>query len=282
MPNRIRQLRLLDRSLTPNEAEVWVFVEAETPSPTTEVRGRLMGPSCPYASTVEVAYPLRPFPKWPEGFSPLTRRVIIPEPSLWDTVSPHLYQGMVELWEDGQLCERVSVRHGLRSIQMDAFGLRWNGQPMRLHVVEWDKPTTEGLAELRSTGVNAIVVPATAKEVWAEAERIGLLILARTKEPDVNLVQPSPACLGWVAPGFALKGWVKWKEWSAAVQKVRQLVGAEIADYLPNWKLPTELQLVIGPDTLPPLPHRPRLMRSHFEQAAADAELGWLDESQSL
>ena len=63
MPNRIRQLRLLDRSLTPNEAEVWVFVEAESMSATTEVRGRLMGPSCPYASTVDVAYPLRPFPK---------------------------------------------------------------------------------------------------------------------------------------------------------------------------------------------------------------------------
>jgi hypothetical protein len=188
----------------------------------------------------------------------------------------------VELWEEGQLCDRVSVRHGLRSIQLDAFGLRWNGQPMRLCAVEWYQPTVEGLAELRSTGVNAIVIPGATKEIWAESERIGLMILARTTEPDMNLVQPSPACLGWVVPGFALKGWVKWKEWSAAVQKVRQLVGAEIIEYTPNWKLPTELRFVIGPDTLPPLPHRPRLMRSHFQQATTDAELGWLDETRSF
>jgi Glycosyl hydrolases family 2 len=279
MSNRIRQFRVLDRSLTPNEAEVWVFVEAESMSAKTEVRGRLMGPSCPYASTVDVAYPLRLFPKWPEGFSPLTRRVIIPEPSLWDTVSPHLYQGVVELWEDGQLCDRVSVRHGLRAIQLDAFGLRWNGKPMRLHAVEWDRPTIEGLAELRSTGANMLLVPGAAKEVWAEAERIGLLVLARVSEPDVKLVQPSPACLGWVVPGSAMKGWLEWKEWSAAVHKARQLVGVELSEYLPNWKLPPDVRFAVSDDTLPSLPQRPRLMRSLFEQATADAELGWLDES---
>ncbi|HEV3145535.1 MAG TPA: hypothetical protein VGZ47_16700 [Gemmataceae bacterium] len=278
MPNRIRQLRLLDRSLTPNEAEVWVFLEAESTSATTEVRGRLMGPSCPYASTVDVAYPLRPFPKWPEGFSPLTRRVIIPEPSLWDTVSPHLYQGVVELWEDGQLCDRVAVRHGLRSIQMDANGLRWNGQPLRLHAVEWNKPTAEGLAELRSSGVNAIVAPAAAKELWAEAERIGLLVLGRAIEPEVNLLQPSPACLGRVVPASALSEWARWKEWSAAVQKVRQLVGVEL-EKVSTQPSPADVRFIICPDTLPPIPHRPRLMRSLIEQATSDAELGWLDDS---
>jgi hypothetical protein len=281
MPNCIRQLRLLDRSLTPNEAEVWVFVEAESMSATTEVRGRLMGPSCPYASTVEAAYPLRPFREWPEGFSPLTRRVIIPEPSMWDTVSPHLYRGVVELWEDGQLCDRVSVRHGLRAIQMDAFGLRWNGKPMRLHAVEWNKPTIEGLAELRSSGVNALLVPAGAKEVWDEAERIGLLILGRANEPDVNLVRPSPACLGWVAPATAINEWEKWREWSAAVQKVRQLVGVEL-EKIPPQPLAPDIRFVLGPDTLPPIGRCPRLMRSLIEQATSDAELGWLDESRSL
>ncbi|HLW64761.1 MAG TPA: hypothetical protein VKS79_05525 [Gemmataceae bacterium] len=278
MPNRIRQLRLLDRSLTPNEAEVWVFVEAESMSATTEVRGRLMGPSCPYASTVEVAYPLRPFPKCPEGFSPLTRRVIIPEPSLWDTVSPHLYQGVVELWEDGQLCDRASVRHGLRSIQMDAFGLRWNGKPMRLHAVEWNKATSEGLAELRISGVNAVVVPAGAKEVWAEAERIGLLLLVQIFEPDVNLVQPSPAGLGWVLPASALKEWERWTEWPRAVKKMRQFLGVEMDSTL-QAPLPVDVRFVVGPDTLPPLPQRPRLMRSLIQQSTVDAELGWLDES---
>ncbi len=57
MDNRIRQIEVRDRSLIPAEAEVWITVTPEHHTPTTEVRGRLMGPRCPYASTVEVAYP---------------------------------------------------------------------------------------------------------------------------------------------------------------------------------------------------------------------------------
>src|SRR5687768_8525338 len=99
MSNAIRRVVVRDRSLSPSGAELWVTVEAESDAPGAEVRGRLMGPRCLYASTVEVAYPLRPFPRHPEGLPPLTRRVVIPEPSFWDAESPFLYEGPVELWE---------------------------------------------------------------------------------------------------------------------------------------------------------------------------------------
>ena len=129
--------------------------------------------------------------------------------------------------------------------------------------------------------MNAVLLPAAAKEVWTEAERIGLLILAKTIEPNAAFVQSSPACLGWVVPTSALVDWAKWKEWASSAQKVRQLVGIEL-ETMPAQPLPAEIRFVVGPDILPPLPQRPRLMRSLFEQATTDAELGWLDDSRSL
>src|SRR5690242_15175790 len=123
MDNRIRQIEVRDRSLVPAEAEVWIIVTAERQTPTTELRGRLMGPRCPYASTVEVAYPLRSLPPGRASESPgLTRRVVIPEACLWEPVSPFLYQGPIELWQDGQSCDRLMLNHGLRSFHLDERG----------------------------------------------------------------------------------------------------------------------------------------------------------------
>ena len=73
----------------------------------TQVRGRLTGPRCPYTTTVEVAYPFREHSRdYGEGGSPrLTLRAIIPEPSWWDPQTPFLYEGPVELWQDGRLVD---------------------------------------------------------------------------------------------------------------------------------------------------------------------------------
>jgi hypothetical protein len=236
-----------------------------------------MGPNCPYASTIEVAYPLRPFAKLPEGFSPMTRRVVIPEPSRWDVVSPFLYQGFIELREDGQMCDRISVRHGLRAVQIGAYGVRWNGDGILLHAVERDQMPAAEVAQLREVGVNTIVTSAEQKELVAEAERVGMLVLVKVKQPDADVLRLSPAILGWVLPSAALANWPVWHDWLAAAHKLRQIVGMEL-ETVSALPLPPEVRFVMGPDTLPPLADRPRLMRSLFQQAAADAELGWLDD----
>ena len=67
MANRIRRVEIRERLLDPSEPEVWVMVHPERVTPTTEVVGRLMGPRCRFAETVEVAYPLRPFARLPEA-----------------------------------------------------------------------------------------------------------------------------------------------------------------------------------------------------------------------
>src|SRR4051794_2746277 len=114
MGNKLRQVTAQVRRLSAAEAEVWLLVEAERVTPTSEVRGRVVGPRCPGVSTIEVAYPLRQFPRQPEGVPPLSRRVVIPEPSLWEPGLPFVYRALVELWEDGQPCDRAEFDYGLR------------------------------------------------------------------------------------------------------------------------------------------------------------------------
>jgi hypothetical protein len=114
MSNKLLQVIPQLRRLSAAEAEVWLLVETEHVAPTTEVRGRLVGPRCPGVSTIEVAYPLRPFPQHPAGVGvpPLSRRVVIPEPSLWETEQPYVYRAVVELWEEGQVCDRAEFDYG--------------------------------------------------------------------------------------------------------------------------------------------------------------------------
>jgi hypothetical protein len=113
MSNTLRTVRAEVRKLSPAEAEVWVIVEAAEVTATTEVRGRLVGPRCPGATTVEVAYPLRPFPRLPDGLPPLSCRVVVPDPSLWAPEQPYTYRLLVELWQDGARCDQSVQEIGL-------------------------------------------------------------------------------------------------------------------------------------------------------------------------
>jgi hypothetical protein len=114
MSNGLRQVTARVRRLSAVEAEVWLLIEAERVTPTTEVRGRLVGPRCPGVTTVEVAYPLRPFARHPAGVPLLSRRVVIPDPSLWEPQHPFVYRAVVELWEGGERCDLREFDYGLR------------------------------------------------------------------------------------------------------------------------------------------------------------------------
>jgi hypothetical protein len=105
MSNRILHAELQTHRADAGEAEVWVSITAEHHTPTTELHGRLVGPKCPGVTTVEVAYPLRPFPRPPSGLTGLAGRVVIPEPNLWQEGHPFVYDGVIELWQDGERCD---------------------------------------------------------------------------------------------------------------------------------------------------------------------------------
>lgn len=111
MNNRIRNIAWEVRRLSAVEGEVWLRVEVERVTSTTELCGRLHGPRCPGVTTVEVAYHLQAMVG---AANTLIARVVIPEPNLWTDQTPFVYEGAVELWEEGQCRDRAAVSIGLK------------------------------------------------------------------------------------------------------------------------------------------------------------------------
>lgn len=110
MTNRIREVQVTQRRWDVAEAELWITVVPEQLTPTTELRGRLVGPRCSGTSTVEIAYPLQPLPHPAETTNGLIARVVIPDPLTWEPQRPYVYEGPVELWQDGIKCDNTPVR----------------------------------------------------------------------------------------------------------------------------------------------------------------------------
>jgi hypothetical protein len=214
MENRIRSIEVHDRSLNPVSAEVWISVLPEFHNATTEVRGRLMGPRCLYSNTVEVAYSLRPLspPQQTPELPRLTVRAVIPEASLWEPQCPFLYQGPIELWQDGQRCDRVVLSHGLRSLQINPRGLCVNGRPLTPRCQRIAACSDEEAARLRREGYNLLIAPVAASSVavWEQADRFGFLVLGQLGEDAEEtrlreMLRSHASCLGWLpAEGRAL------------------------------------------------------------------------------
>ncbi len=220
----IRHVRVIDRRLDPAETELWIAVDVEGMAATAEVRGRLMGPRCAYATTVEVAYPLRPLPpgRGAGAEHEVVGRVVIPEPSFWDPQSPFLYEGPVELWEGGRRVDQATVDHGLRSLTLGPRGFRLNGKPISVRGAACDGLSEADAGRLRAAGFNTLLVPVRAgdRELWSRADRLGFLVLGRITDPAgveaARALRGHACCLGWVAPpgvpaaGLGMTG-VEWE-----------------------------------------------------------------------
>ncbi len=205
MSNRIHRITVRAARLDPARAEVVVSVFPERLTPATELRGRLVGPRCPYATTVEVAYPLREQARGddPEDGPRLVLRAVIPEPSLWDAEAPFLYEGPLELWQDGVLCAQAALRHGLRSFHLGPRGLRWNGRQTALRGVARDRCDRAEATRLRAAGYNVLLAPAEAAGALADvADRFGFFLLVRAVGGKADFLGDPllerPSFLGWV------------------------------------------------------------------------------------
>ncbi|HEV3385118.1 MAG TPA: hypothetical protein VG097_09890 [Gemmata sp.] len=64
-----------------------------------EMKGRVVGPRCEGISTVETALPLVLVEA---SEKTATLKGVIPEPNLWSTEAPFLYELKVEVWQGGR------------------------------------------------------------------------------------------------------------------------------------------------------------------------------------
>jgi hypothetical protein len=207
MNNRIVRVELRDRTITSATAEVMVVVQVEARNPQLQLRGRLTGPRCAFASTVEVAYHLRPIPEQTSS-GDLCARIVIPEPSLWDPQSPFLYTGPIELWDQNGRVDGVRVRHGLRRKRADARGVFINGKPLTIRAKEMAKACSDADAlALRQAGYNTLITPVGKQTaaLWDVGDRLGFLLVGRLGTVDdetlhhLEELSQHPSCLGWMS-----------------------------------------------------------------------------------
>jgi hypothetical protein len=64
-----------------------------------EVRGQVVGPTCPGITTVEIAYPLV---RVEASETTATLKGVIPEPNLWTREAPFVYAVRVEVLVEGR------------------------------------------------------------------------------------------------------------------------------------------------------------------------------------
>jgi hypothetical protein len=209
MTNGIKSIRIFDARLDAAEADICISVYPENLTSTTQIRGRLTGPRCPYASTVEVAYGLREHSREYEstGYPHITMRAIIPEPNFWEPQTPFLYRGPVELWQKGQLCDTVQISHGLRTLEFGQRGLRVNGHPLILRGIFRSALSQAEARSLHQANYNTLMVPAGPElpHLREIGDRFGFLLLGQiNSKADVKYNDPRidhPSWLGWVVHG---------------------------------------------------------------------------------
>ncbi len=292
----LARIEVHNHILSPAEAEIRITVLPLDLPDEVELRGRLVGPHCQYASTVEVAYPFRPLPGPRAKTGNLTARVIIPEPSFWDPESPLLYHGSLEVWKAGSRCWATEVSHGLRVLRLGKSGLRCNGRPLTVRGVPRQRLSAEDALQLRAEGYNTLLsdVSLETADLWDAADRFGFLVLGRLSATPAAFHQAESlkfhaCCLGWLLPPEALELSALPGELVRLQGGGDQLLGLELDRRLPG-RLLQPFQFVFAKEGLLPLEaeaQRPVLLKASLpsgpgegsgQGAALSGILGWIAE----
>lgn len=265
-PANIPRLEVRDYKLSPVEAEIWITIPDALAE--MQLRGRLMGPRCHYATTVEVAYPLRFLPGQLTRPGELTARVVIPEPSLWDPESPFLYEGSVEVWKEGRRWYDTTISHGLRTLQLRKGQLHCNGRALSVRgVIRRDLSERDAL-ELRQEGYNTLVatVGADTAPLWDAADRLGFLVLGRLPDTHAAFLHAASlrshaCCLGWLLPEATLgQGALSGAKLSRLQSESGLLLGLEV-DHDFSGGLPQGFHFLVAKEDVPRGAGQPVLLK---------------------
>jgi hypothetical protein len=112
---KITQLTVQQQRLSSAESVLWIIVHVEAIGSKTLLCGCLVGPRCTGVETVQINYPIRQI--YPDGYADnvLVGRIVIPEPNLWTSTTPFIYEGNVELWHDGALTDMKPIRAAFKT-----------------------------------------------------------------------------------------------------------------------------------------------------------------------
>jgi len=186
------------RTLNPTEADVRFHVAVDRQDDRLGVQGRLVGPRCAYASTIEVAYPLGDAP--PGEPNRLSTRTFIPEPNLWEPACPFLYEATFELFEDRSRIEVMPMTVGLRTIAISGRSFVLNGKKFEPKAIEAAHPTESALAQARQQ-FNTVVLPVSddARPLWHACDRMGLAVIGRIESQWApEFLANHPCLLAWI------------------------------------------------------------------------------------
>lgn len=201
MVNRILDLVVVNHRLDPVATELRVYVKLADITPATQIRGQFLGPRCAYASTIEIAYPLKEVSRGDY----LEFQARIPEPSWWDPESPFLYKGVLQLWQEDAMCDHAAIHHGIRRVQLTPKGLRVNGLQYLLRGRTLTHLSESDAQQLRARGINTILTNLTdaGLDVWRAADRLGFFVLGMSDEPTrfvqwQHEISGHASALGWI------------------------------------------------------------------------------------
>jgi hypothetical protein len=204
-----------------------------------------MGPRCPYAATVEVAYPLRELEQnsGQGGATSILLRTVIPEPSMWDPESPFLYSGPLGIWQGDTLLEQQTMQLGFIGWGLGTRGLRVNGKYIDLQASVVTGLDVESAARLREQNVNCVVVDVSAApaSTWDMADRYGFFVLGRISDPTELQLSRSyegrPSSLGWILRREAIAGFKPKSFDGTSYTGSAPLIGLEV-EQLPEQPIP--------------------------------------------
>jgi len=163
-------IRLQTLTLDPVRAEIALDLSAWPLESGDEIRGKLVGPQCRYASTIEIPYPIRKKPGTP------SYHVLIPEPSLWTPQTPFVYSGKIEWLRDGATRGQAPLLHALLTLKNTPAGWRLNGKPFEPRLTDVGDPDENALERLRDQGFNVIRSRKADAALTERAVRMGFLL----------------------------------------------------------------------------------------------------------
>lgn len=243
--------------LTQAEAELRFLVSLSGAADDLQVRGRLMGPRCPYAATVEVAYPLRELERDrdPAGSTGILLRTVIPEPSMWDPESPFLYAGPLGVWRGDKLLEQQIQQVGFIGWGLGTRGLRVNGKYLDLQATVVKELNAETAPLLREQHFNCVVVDVSEAScsTWDMADRFGFFVLGRISQAEAwslaRRLEGRPSSLGWILSQKALAGFKPKAFEGTSYTGSAPLIGLEV-EQIPEQPIPGVSFLIAAPGIL--------------------------------